>query len=153
MKLLFILGLFLVSQLSLANTLTKTTRTLIQSGEIFSLGLPSYSQVKNHLEFIKEGGLIGRNKTLEALEEVSSHPSLTEEARTLVINKFGNDRLTELDSMLEFQRLIQMLDTLGLLDKVDKLTETVQRISGDRVHEQFGREQVRRDLHSLHKRL
>ena len=144
--LLFFVTFMLAHQVVLAKTLTKTTRQLIQSGEIFSLGLPSYSQVKDHLVFIKEGSSYGRNKTLEALEEIGSHPSLTEEAKTLVLNKFGNDRLVKLDSMLEFQRFTQMLDSLGLLEKVDKLAETVEVIGIHRVHEQFQREAVRREL-------
>ena len=100
-----------------------TYRHLIESGDIFRLGLPYTTAVENET-------------FLQALKEVNSTPSRTEETRSLVKDTYGNDRLLEFDLLLELQNLVklQRLDRkLGIISNDDFISKVKDRVSPDAI--------------------
>ena len=84
-----------VSQLAYAKgQLTRTTRHLLKSGEIFKLELrPSGKTYTGS----------GTQIRLSALSEINSSPSLTEEALGIVATEHGEDTLKRLKRLLKFE--------------------------------------------------
>ena len=116
MKFLVILYLLSIQQTALSRDLTQTTRNLISSGRIFKLGLPNYRLVSHHLTT----GLY-TDETLATLQEVNESSTLREQARELGNQEHGDDSLAEFDRMLEFERVVSTLHSLGIFYRLRSL--------------------------------
>ena len=107
MKFLVILGLLLLQQSLFAKgTLSRSTRYLLESGEIFKLEL-----LKAGIEPGNYSSVLGTRSRLEALREINSSPELLKEAQSIVKAEHGTEKLNYLDNLLSFELAA---DSLGV---------------------------------------
>lgn len=122
---LALISLLFMSQSILAKSkksLSSPVRLLLESGRIFELGLPTYTQMIRHFTSKRLGQKLFLDEVLLSLEEIDSHLNLVEEAKEIV-SIHSPDYLGYLDSMLDFYRLIEGMDHFGTLSRSNRSTK------------------------------